>query len=210
MSITIGTFTRKIEPHQKCSSRNPPASGPMATPRPDTPAQIAMARARSPGCVNTLVRIESVAGMMNAAPNPCSARIAIRALGESTSEHSEPVPNTTRPNRKQPLRPRRSPVLPTMRRKLAKTMVYASTIHCSSSLDRADLAHQGGQRHVDDGAVDAHDEQPEAQHHEDVPALGSARCSTRVATACTIRGGYVATVGPVNPKAADETATASS
>ena len=48
-TMTNGTLTRKIEPHQKCSSRKPPASGPMATPRPDTPAHSAIARARSLG-----------------------------------------------------------------------------------------------------------------------------------------------------------------
>ena len=47
-TITIGTFTRKTEPHQKCSSRNPPATGPRAMPRPAMPAQMAMAWARSP------------------------------------------------------------------------------------------------------------------------------------------------------------------
>ena len=53
----------------------------MATPSPDTPAHSAMARARSPGSLNTLVRIDSVAGMMNAAPKPCTARSRISALG---------------------------------------------------------------------------------------------------------------------------------
>ena len=123
-TMTIGTFTRKIEPHQKCSSRNPPANGPIATPSPETPAQIAIARARSPASVNTFARIERVAGMMNAAPNPWMARVAINADGEWTSaQASEPPPNTTRPKMKHFLRPSRSPVFPAMSRKLANTIV---------------------------------------------------------------------------------------
>ena len=38
---------RKTEPHQKCSSRKPLSTGPMAAPAPEKPAQMAMARARS-------------------------------------------------------------------------------------------------------------------------------------------------------------------
>jgi hypothetical protein len=44
--ITIGTFTRKTEPHQKWVSSAPPATGPMPTPSAETPAQTPMARAR--------------------------------------------------------------------------------------------------------------------------------------------------------------------
>ena len=40
-TITTGTFTRKTEPHQKWSSSQPPTTGPIAMPRPETPAQIA-------------------------------------------------------------------------------------------------------------------------------------------------------------------------
>ena len=40
-TMTIGTLTRNTEPHQKCSSSQPPSDGPRATPRPATPAQIA-------------------------------------------------------------------------------------------------------------------------------------------------------------------------
>ncbi len=123
-AATMGTLTRKIDPHQKCCRRNPPASGPMATPSPDTPAHIEMARARSPGSPKTLIRIESVAGMMNAAPKPCRPRIRIRVPALCTSEQArEPLPKTTKPPMKQPLRPRRSPVLPAISRKLAKMIV---------------------------------------------------------------------------------------
>src|SRR6476659_7991424 len=37
-TITIGTLTMKIDPHQKCSSRKPPVMGPSPMPSADTPA----------------------------------------------------------------------------------------------------------------------------------------------------------------------------
>lgn len=45
----MGTLTKKTEPHQKWRNNQPPLSGPRATARPDTPAQIPMALARSAG-----------------------------------------------------------------------------------------------------------------------------------------------------------------
>ena len=62
------------EPHQKWSSRKPPTTGPSATATPATPDQMPIAIARSRAFVNTLVRIESVAGMISAAPTPITAR----------------------------------------------------------------------------------------------------------------------------------------
>ncbi len=38
-TTTIGTLTKKTEPHQKCSSSKPPVTGPRATARPDTPTR---------------------------------------------------------------------------------------------------------------------------------------------------------------------------
>ena len=52
--MMIGTLTRNTEPHQKCSSRRPEATGPIAAPAPEMPAQMAIALARS-RAGNTLV-----------------------------------------------------------------------------------------------------------------------------------------------------------
>ena len=68
---TIGTLTRNTDPYQKWPSSQPLATGPIAPAAPVTPAQIAMAFVRSSGG-NTLTRIDSVDGMMNAAPAPIS------------------------------------------------------------------------------------------------------------------------------------------
>ena len=40
-AITIGTFTRNTDPHEKCSRSQPPEMGPSATPTPVTAVQIA-------------------------------------------------------------------------------------------------------------------------------------------------------------------------
>ena len=71
-----------------------------------------------------MVRMDRVAGMMNAAPKPWTARIPMSTVAESAREQArEPAPKMTRPTTRTHLRPSRSPVLPAMSRKLAKTIV---------------------------------------------------------------------------------------
>jgi hypothetical protein len=55
-TATTGTLTKNAEPHQKCSSSQPPVTGPRATAMPDAPAHRPMALARSAGSVKTLAR----------------------------------------------------------------------------------------------------------------------------------------------------------
>ena len=98
--------------------------GPRATPRPEKPAQMAMARPRSRGSRNTLVRIDRVEGMISAPPTPISARVKMRCCGEPASADStEPVAKMTMPMRSARLRPGRSPRLPAVSRRPAKTRV---------------------------------------------------------------------------------------
>ena len=117
---TIGRLTRKTEPHEKWSRRSPPATGPIATPIPETPAQMEIAFARS-RFGNTFVRTERVDGMMNAAPKPMTPRPAINIVDEvATVARSEPAPKTPRPASSARLRPKRSPSVPAVRRRPAK------------------------------------------------------------------------------------------
>ena len=97
--MTIGTLTRKTDPHQKCGSRMPPVIGPRPTPRADTPAHTPMALPRSTGSVKTLVMIDRVAGMMQAPPTPIRARVAISMRGRAWPwpTAAEPVPKMARP-----------------------------------------------------------------------------------------------------------------
>lgn len=97
---------RKTEPHQKWSSNQPPVTGPMATAMPEVPAQMAMARARSRWSVNTLVRIESVAGMISAPPMPMTARQKISWAGSlDQAEMNDAEPMIARPSESAGLRP---------------------------------------------------------------------------------------------------------
>ncbi len=95
--IATGMLIRKTEFQEKLSIRNPPVIGPNAIPSPDTAAQIPIAFGRS-SAGKTLVRTDSVEGMMNAPPTPIRARLAISMLGESaTAAATEPARNTPRP-----------------------------------------------------------------------------------------------------------------
>ncbi|MGV9995301.1 hypothetical protein [Streptomyces sp. NPDC003374] len=60
-SATMGTLTRKTEPHQKWSSRTPASTGPAAMPTPADVEEMAMAVAR-PGPVKVHSRMPEVRG----------------------------------------------------------------------------------------------------------------------------------------------------
>ena len=112
MAIT-GRLIRNTDPHQKCSSRNPPTSGPTAAP-PVAPAdQTAMARVRCSGCRKTSRRIDSVEGMMVAPNNPRKTRAAIRtpAVGAKAAS-SEASPKPAEPISRRRRRPMRSATFP--------------------------------------------------------------------------------------------------
>ena len=74
----MGTFTRKMEPYQKCSSRAPPTTGPKATAIPDVAPQIPNAFCRSAWSGKMLVRMARLAGKTKAAATPMRARAVIR------------------------------------------------------------------------------------------------------------------------------------
>ena len=94
----------------------------MATAMPAEAAQMAMACARSFRSVKTLVMIDSVAGMTRAPPMPMTARMAIRWSAESAkAEPIEDTPMIARPIARAPLRPNRSPRLPIVSSRPAKT-----------------------------------------------------------------------------------------
>ena len=119
---TTGRLIRKTEPHQKCSSSQPPVTGPMATPRPETPAQMPMALARSAGSVKTLVRMDSVAGMISAPPMPMKARAPMSAPADPlNAAAADPMPKMARPAVRARRRPNLSPRAPAVRSRLAKT-----------------------------------------------------------------------------------------
>ena len=105
----------------KCSSKKPPEIGPSAMPRPATAAHAAIAFGRS-SAGKMFVRIDSVVGMMPAAPRPIRPREAISMVASVASVAStDPSPKITSPEIRARLRPKRSPRLPAARSRPANT-----------------------------------------------------------------------------------------
>ena len=94
----------------------------MATATPAVAAQMAMAWARSFRSVNTLVMIDSVAGMISAPPTPMRARVAMSwsALVEN-DDRIDAMPMIDRPMASAPRRPKRSPREPIVSSRPANT-----------------------------------------------------------------------------------------
>src|SRR3954451_719778 len=105
--------------------------GPIDPAIPVVVAQMAMAFARSPGG-KTLTRIDSVDGMINAAPTPITARQAMIWLTSVARDARRLAKKkVARPSCNAPLRPKRSPSAPVVKSKPAKTSEYAATTHWS-------------------------------------------------------------------------------
>src|ERR1700733_14016560 len=109
-----GTFTKKIEPQEKCSSSQPPAIGPAATPTPTIAAQTPIALARRTGSVKMFVIRPRVVGKITAAPPPTGAGAAIKESAEFPCAATiDVIANAASPPLSQPRRPYRSLRLPT-------------------------------------------------------------------------------------------------
>src|SRR3954453_20270641 len=116
-----GRLMRKMLLQAKCSIRKPPEIGPIAMPSPDTAAQAAIAFGRSLDG-KMFVRIDSVVGMLPAAPSPMRAREAMSVVASvERAAKTDPSPNTTNPDMRARLRPKRSPRLPAASRRPANT-----------------------------------------------------------------------------------------
>ena len=108
-----GTFRRNTEPHQKCSSKRPPRTGPIAPPAEKLAIQTPTANVRSRASRNMLRMSESVDGASVAAATPSRARAPIRisALHDRAAS-TEAAPNAAAPINSSLRRPIRSPRVP--------------------------------------------------------------------------------------------------
>ena len=108
-----GTFTRNTEPHQKCSSSNPPSSGPSAPPAEKLAIHTPTANVRSRGSRNIVRSRDSVEGASVADARPRIARDAISMVGVNENAASmDAAPKTTAPMSNKWRRPTRSPRVP--------------------------------------------------------------------------------------------------
>jgi hypothetical protein len=90
-------------------------------PTPARPDQMPIALPRS-SAGKTFVMIESVAGMIRAAPTPMAARAAITSpADEASAPATDAAPKSVVPAWSARLRPKRSPSVPIVRRSPAKT-----------------------------------------------------------------------------------------
>ena len=128
-TTAIGGLMKKIARQLTYSVRKPPTTGPIASASALTPAHVPIAVPRC-SAGNAWVMIASVAGIMNAAPTPWTARKATR----SVSLGANPIarldrPNTVTPNRNILRRPKMSPRRPPVTSSTANVSVYAFTVH---------------------------------------------------------------------------------
>ena len=116
-----GRLMRNTDPNQKCVRRKPLASGPNAPATPVVAAQIAIALARSPAG-KTFTRIDSVDGMISAAPRPMTARQPmICQVSVAWEANAAATKKVASPSCSAPLRPNRSPSAPVVNRSPANT-----------------------------------------------------------------------------------------
>ena len=96
---------KKIQFQFAFSARTPPTSGPIASAIAETPAQIPIAAPRS-RAGNTAEMIESVAGIISAAPMPWTVRAPIRSPAlPARPQASDETVKTMSPIRKMRRRP---------------------------------------------------------------------------------------------------------
>ena len=118
-----GRLMKKIACQPTCSVRKPPTTGPIDSARAETPAQVPIALPRSEAG-KALVTIESVAGIISAAPMPWTAREAI-SISELTARPAvaEVRAKITTPSRNIDRRPKMSPRRPPVAISTAKVSV---------------------------------------------------------------------------------------
>ena len=124
----------------------------------------------APSAGNTLVMIDSVAGMMNAPPMPMNARVAISCSDVlANADASEPSPKITRPSCSAPRRPKRSPRLPAGEQQAREHERVRVDHPLQLAVGGVEVAHDRGDRDVEDRVVEHDHEQAEAEDGEDPP-----------------------------------------
>ena len=114
---------KKIARQLTYSVRAPPTTGPIESARAETPAQMPIALPRS-AAGNVCVMIESVAGIISAAPIPWIARLPISIAGSCASPAvAEVIAKMITPARNISLRPKMSPSRPPVAMRTAKVSV---------------------------------------------------------------------------------------
>ena len=176
VTAATGAITTNTLPHQKCSSSQPPVIGPNATPSPVIAPHSPIARARSPRSVYKLEMIASVAGKINAAPTPITARTATSAPELSTSPpNGGGAPEHRQPGEQGALAA--IAVTETPRRQHQRSKRERVRINDPLQLPRRrlELTHQRRQSNVHDRRIEIDDERSQTQHPQRHTPMDSRR-----------------------------------
>ena len=121
-TMPTGMLMKKIHSQLSVSVKMPPSRTPAAAPKPPTAPQTPSAMLRSRPSEKVVIRIESAAGAMIAAPRPWKARAPISdASLQARPATSEATVKTASPATKRRRRPSRSAARPPRSRKPPKT-----------------------------------------------------------------------------------------
>lgn len=114
MTAASGRLIQKAARQEKCSTSQPPMTGPHRPPMPPTAAHAAIARLRNRASGNSWWMTASVAGISSAAPAPMVQRAAITCHGcAAIAPPSEAPAHTATPQTKERRRPQASVKAPT-------------------------------------------------------------------------------------------------
>ena len=166
-TAATGTLTMKIEPHEKCSSSQPPVIGPAATPTPTIAAHSPIALARFTGSGKMLV-IRRQRGREDhrgadahrgARRDQAVGRVHLRRNGGRDSEDGEPGAE-----------PAASAVAVAQAARRQQQAGHDQGVGVDDPLQLrgvgVQFARQRGQGDVDDGGVDADDEDAQADDYK--------------------------------------------
>ena len=182
-ATATGTLIRNTDPHQKWASSRPPTIGPSASPAPLVPDQNPSARWRSPASANMFVMIDSVEGMISAAPTPMPARAAI-SMPDAAREGR---PGGAGGEQRQPgdERPLASDPVGEAARDEHQAAEH-QRIGVDDPLElaggRVELSHERRQDDVQHGVVQRDDQERHTQHRERQPARGAGAAAPARAT----------------------------
>ena len=166
---TIGMFTRKTEPHQKCSSSKPPVIGPSPMPSAETPAHTPIALPRS-FAVGEDVRDDRERRRHDERPaDAIERRVAMSWPGGRQRRRNEPTRTRQSPTCSAP--PAEAVAQAPGGEQQAREDQRVRVDHpLQLAVGRVELARERRDRDVEDRVVEHDHEQAEAQDEKDQPA----------------------------------------
>ena len=188
--MPTGTFTRKIQCHEKSPVSTPPSSTPTAPPPDITKPKTPIALARSPGSVNSpMIRASATAETL-APASPCTARPTTRndALG-ARPQTAEAIVKDDHAAEEDPLVAEQVAEPAREQQEAAEGEQVGVDHPGQRGLREAEVGADRGQRDVHDALVEHDHQVAEAEHVEREPAASGRRVGGG-------SGGHLVLLGP--------------